>query len=198
MNSLPCPADHTVPQVLDPTPPQIAAMGTEALPKPRSDSVLKTLPEERQDQIAEFAHNHSVRETAAWLSDSGTSTSKSSVGEFLTWYHIRQTLARNETAIATLAAELAKEDATLTADRLHEVGHIFFASLAVQKQDHKAWYMAEQIAIRTARLQLDTRKYDDELKAQREARTAKDRVDASQAGLTPEARHKIEEENHIL
>jgi hypothetical protein len=38
------------------------------LPKPRSDSVLKTLPEERQHEIAEFARSHGIIKTAQWLS----------------------------------------------------------------------------------------------------------------------------------
>jgi hypothetical protein len=173
-------------------------MSAEEIPKPRSDSVLKTLPEERQDEIAEFAQEKSLRETVGWLSEGGIKTAKSSLSDFLTWYRLKQTMRRNQAAIQTLLTEIATEHPEITPDSLHHIGHVFFASLALQKQDHKAWYMTEQIAVRKAQLQLDTKKYEDELKARQEARSSKERVDSSMAGLSPEIRQEIETKNNIL
>ena len=123
-------------------------MSADDLPKPRSDSVLKTLPEERQHEIAQFSRSHGVIKTAQWLAYNGVVTSKSAVARFLAWYRLRQTFVRDHTAASTLAAELARECPELTSERLHQVGHIFFTSLALQKQDQKSWHMNEQIALK--------------------------------------------------
>ena len=136
------------------------------LPKPRSDSVLKTLPEHRQHEITEFARSHGVIKTAQWLSHSGVATSKSAVARFLSWYGSRKTFLRSHTAANTIAADLARECPEMTPQRLHEIGHIFFTLLALQNQDQKSWYMNEQIAVKKARLHLETRKYDDRLRHQ--------------------------------
>jgi hypothetical protein len=59
-----------------------------ALPtrKPRNDSVLKQLPVEKQREIAEFARKHSLVRTSEWLAAQGINTSKSSLGDFLSWF----------------------------------------------------------------------------------------------------------------
>jgi len=154
-------------------------MSADDLPKPRSDSILKTLPEERQREIAEFARGHSLKRTAQWLSETGVATSRSAVARFLAWHDMRQTFLQNDTAASSLAAELASECPELTAERLHQIGHIFFTSLALQKQDQKSWHMNEQIAFKKARLKFDTRKHDDKLKTRRQA--AADPLAASSA-----------------
>jgi hypothetical protein len=135
------------------------------LPKPRCDSVLKTLPEERQAGIVQFARDHGVIKTALWLSHSDVATSKSAVARFLSWYRQRQTFLQLDTAAIAAVAELATERPDLTPEKLDQAGHIFFTGLALQKQDLKSWHMAQQIAWRTKRLNLDAQKYDDKLKS---------------------------------
>jgi hypothetical protein len=39
--------------------------------KPRADAKLKTLPEARQADIAEYAHAHALAETVTWLNAKG-------------------------------------------------------------------------------------------------------------------------------
>jgi hypothetical protein len=82
----------------------------------------------------------------------------------LSWYRQRQTFLRTDTAAIDLVSELATERPDLTPERLDQAGHIFFMALALQKQDQKSWHMAQQVAIRTGRLKLDSRKYDDKKK----------------------------------
>src|SRR5256885_277696 len=93
-------------------------MSADDLPKPRSDSVLATLPEERHHEIAEFSRSHGVIKTAQWLSANGVATSKSAVARFLSWYRLRQTFLCTHTVANTLAAEIAREHPELTAQRL--------------------------------------------------------------------------------
>ena len=134
------------------------------LPKPRCDSVLKTLPEERQGEIVQFARDHGVTKTAVWLSESGVATSKSAVARFLSWYRQRQSFLQLDAATIASVAELATERPDLTPEKLDQAGHIFFTGLALQKRDIKSWHMAQQIALRNRRLDLDSRKYDDKSK----------------------------------
>lgn len=122
------------------------------LPKPRPDAKLKTLPEPRQAQIAEFARPHTLAQTAQWLAQSGLKTSPSALSQFLRWYRLKQDLARNEAAIHDRLADIIRQDPTRTAERLHQAGQLFFAMSAIEKQDHKAWYLAQTINLRKARL----------------------------------------------
>src|SRR6478672_6486393 len=114
-------------------------MNTQELPKPRCDSRLKTLSEERQDEIAQYALKNSLRQTAQWLCECGIPTSFPAVSRFLEWYNTKQTLQRMETVTDTLVSELAKENPEVPAERLHQIGNHFFTSLALANQDHKAW-----------------------------------------------------------
>jgi hypothetical protein len=97
----------------------------------------------------------------------GVITSKSAVARFLVWHRFQQTLARSDTVAETLATNLARDCPDMTRERLQQIGHIFFTSLALQKQDQKSWQTNEQIAFKKARLNFETRKYDDKQKARR-------------------------------
>jgi hypothetical protein len=172
-------------------------MNTQELPKPRSDSRLKTLPEERQDEIAQYALKHSLKQTAQWLCECGVPTSFPAVSRFLDWYKTKQTIQRNESVTDALVSELAKDKPELPAERLRQIGNGFFASLALVKQDHKIWYMSQQIALKNARLKLETRKLDHEIQMGHETRTEHRQIDPSQAGLTPQALQEIETKNNL-
>jgi hypothetical protein len=112
--------------------------------KPRTDCKLKILPEDRQEEIAQYARDHSNKETAAWLSQSGVETSTSAVQRFLSWHRLRQHIVCSEAAIRELLSQLAKDDPSLTPERLHQLGNIFFAGMALEQQDPAAWYMARR------------------------------------------------------
>ena len=171
-------------------------MDTEDL-KPRSNCTLKILPEDRQDDIAQYARDHSNKETATWLNESGIETSASAVQRFLSWHRLRQHIACSEAAIRELLSELAKDDPSLTAERLHQIGNIFFAGMALEQQDPAAWYMAQKIALRRAQLQLETQKHLDSLKAQKEAIERELETAKESGGLTPETVKKIEKELNL-
>src|SRR2546422_3989897 len=133
--------------------------------KPHADSKLKSLPEERQDQIARHAQDHTLAQTVEWLSTEGLQTSPPALSRFLSWYRVRQQMDRNRLVATELLSDLAKNDPTLTAERLHELGHIFFAGQAVEQMDPRAWYMIQQISVRKAQVELEIQKYKDQLQA---------------------------------
>jgi hypothetical protein len=165
--------------------------------KPRADAKLKTLPEDRQAQIADFAAANTLADTVSWLQESGTETSISGLSHFLSWYRLRQQLARNESAIMALLADLAKQDPSITAERLYETGHIFFAGSAIEKQDPRAWYLHQQIALRKAQHQLDSTKYHDLLQARKAAIERELNAAKATGGISQETFDKIERELNL-
>src|SRR5262245_36950973 len=102
--------------------------------KPRADAKLQTLPEDIQAQIVDFALTTTLGDTVVWLHQQSTVTSISGLSQFDSWYRLKQQLARNESAILSLLADLAKLDPALSAARLYEAAHIFFAASALEKQ----------------------------------------------------------------
>jgi len=94
-------------------------------------------------------------------------------------------------------SELAEEDPTLTPERLHQIGNIFFAGLALEQQDPAAWYMAQKIALRRAQLQLETQKHLDTLKTQKETIERELEIAKESGGITPGTVKKIEHELNL-
>jgi hypothetical protein len=123
-------------------------MTPDALPKPRPDAKLKTLPEDRQAQIADFARTRSLAQTVQWLGQAGLKTSTSAVSQFLRWYRLKQDLARSQAGLQERLADIVRQDPTATAERLQHAGQFLFAMSAIEKQDHRAWYLAQTINLR--------------------------------------------------
>ena len=114
------------------------------LMKPRPDAKLKTLPEPRQAQIADFARTHSLAQTVQWLAGQQFKTSSSAVSQFLRWYRIQQDMARNETALQNKLVDFVRKDPT---QRLDTLGHLLFGLSAIKTQDPLAWYRCQTIAL---------------------------------------------------
>jgi hypothetical protein len=58
--------------------------------KPNPTARLKTLPEERQAQVIELMRNRSLEEAAGELAKDGLKTSRTALGEFWHWWHLRE------------------------------------------------------------------------------------------------------------
>ena len=157
-----------------------------SIDKPRSDSKLKTLPEDRQFEIAEFALNHSLSQTVDWLKASGLDTNSASLSQFLAWYRVRQQTAKNESTVLQLLAEAAERNPDLTPERIYELGQMFFSGLALTQQDARAWCLTQRTGLSKARVELAIQKYRDQ--------KAATEVPEDRGGLTPETIDKIEKE----
>jgi hypothetical protein len=127
--------------------------------KPRSDSPLKTLPEARQADIAEYLKAHSLAETAAWLKLDGIKTSATALGEFGSWYSLRQQLSRNSSTVETLLAEFLKANPKTSPEKIQAMGQSFFSALALEQQDIKAWFLTQQLGLKKEQLRLDVDKF---------------------------------------
>jgi len=165
--------------------------------KPRADAKLKTLPDDRQDDIAEYARDHTLADTVLWLGSSGIQVSSSTLSAFLSWYQVRAQLTQNNSAVHEVLTQIAKQDPEMTVERITELGQKFFIGLAIEKRDPRAWFLVQQIACRQAELQLELQRYRDLIQTRKEAiqRT----LDAAKSGgLTPETIEKIEHELNLF
>lgn len=130
-----------------------------ANPKPRSDATLKTLPETRQDAIAEYARAHSLAETVTWLRADGLQTSPAALSRWLSWYSLREQLQKNESTVNSLLEKLRSKHPEWTPEQIQEAGQMFFTELAIEQQDVHVWRFGQQIRIKDAQLKLDQQKF---------------------------------------
>lgn len=161
-------------------------------------SKLKTLPEERQSEIEDYSLTHTLAETVTWLQGQGIDVSASTVSKFLSWYRMRQQLSRNELIFAELFAGQDQSASAAAAERITELGQAFFASMALERQDPKAWYMSQRLTLARDRFLLACKKYEDQL-LQRQAEQQK-QIDAANGKgvISEEALRKVAHELRLI
>jgi hypothetical protein len=167
-------------------------------PKVRPDAKLKTLPEERQAEISEYALHHTLDQTIEWLGANGIQITIGPVSEFLSWYRAKHQMTRSQLVVQELASTFTKQNPDLTPERVDQIGHMFFSSMAIEKQDPRAWYLAQQIACRKSEIQLAFQKYHDQVQARKEAIQRELDLAKSKGGLSPETIEKIEHELNLF
>lgn len=127
--------------------------------KPRSDAHLKTLTPTRQEQIADYARDHSLHEIKAWLAADGVTTSLGALSEFLSWHALRGQLARNESTVESVLKQLKATRPDLTEDDLFTSGQAFFSALAIETRDAKAWKGTQDLKFKRELMDLERKKY---------------------------------------
>ncbi|HSM84606.1 MAG TPA: hypothetical protein VLT16_00585 [Candidatus Limnocylindrales bacterium] len=136
-----------------------------ATKKPRCDARLKTLPEERQAAIAEYAREHKMVETIEWLRKDGIVTSLAGLSEFLSWWRLQAQFRADESTTEALLEELKKEASGLTDAQLDELGQRTFSLLAIRREDPDTF-----LQVRGARFKGEIEKEKINLRRQAEAR----------------------------
>jgi len=136
--------------------------------KPNSNAVLKTLPDERQVAIAQYARDHSLDQTVAWLQADGIKTSSGPLSNFLSWYGLQQQLTRNASTVETLLVEYRRRNPQATPQELQEVGQLFFNAMALEQQDPKQWFFAQQLALKKQVLEFEQAKFQESKKTLQE------------------------------
>ena len=131
--------------------------------KARSDAHLKTLPPERQEDIVEYARDHSLKDTKAWLAGDGVVTSAGALSEFLSWWALRDRLTRNESTVETVLEQLKQTRPDLTEDDLFNAGQAFFSALAIEQMDPKAWKGTQDLRFKQQEVRLEREKYQRDL-----------------------------------
>jgi predicted DNA-binding ribbon-helix-helix protein len=115
--------------------------------KPRADSVLKTLPEERQREIIERmrAPEMTLAMMCAELRKDGVETSTSALSRFWEFWHLREGFRADEQTVEQLIEQLKAEIPGLSDEQLDQMGQRTFSLLALRKQDLEGF-----VSIRTA------------------------------------------------
>lgn len=107
--------------------------------KPRSDAKLKGLPEERQEAIAEYARDHSLADTVAWLKDDGLVTSTRAVSEFLSWFGLRRRFQVCEQDSLTLIDLLKEKRPQMDEAERESWASEFFQMQAIKMNDPETY-----------------------------------------------------------
>jgi len=126
--------------------------------KARSDAVLKTLPEERQREVADFARAHSLAATVAWLKGEGIRSSSGALSRFLSWWSVRQQLRRNESVVEAMLEDLAREKPEMTEDQLTAAGQRFFSALALEQANAGNWARIQKLSLARQANELEARR----------------------------------------
>lgn len=185
--------------------------------KPRSDSRLKLLPDDRQEQIIEWCETPKsetcvggLQFAREQLAADGVKVSVTTLSDFYSWYQLRRGYE--------LAAEHAEQQKALmvefdpsATDRAEAFGDFVFLQEALKLKDPKAFValgnLRENRKSRQLRERIDSRKLDLAerrvvLLEQRMAEAKAKLTAAMQAnhkgGLTPETLRQIEEAAALL
>lgn len=112
--------------------------------KPRADATLKTLPEERQRQIIDYLRDHSIDETLVWLRGAGLETSSGALSQFYSWYQLKEQQLRQEARVEGILHRVA-ERKRVPKEELFQLGQELFATLAIEREDVKGWYLMHKV-----------------------------------------------------
>lgn len=107
--------------------------------KPRGDSTLKILPEERQREIVEHAAGHTLAETRVWLAADGIETSSAALSGFLSWWHLRHQFKSWEADAVTMIDLLRQKRPDLPEGDLQGYANEFFQLKAIKENDSETW-----------------------------------------------------------
>ena len=128
--------------------------------KPRADSSLKTLPDERQAEIIEYMRGHKLAETRAWLAEQGLETSVGSLSGFWSWWHVEIRLKHQLKEAASIAEELKSVLGTLPQLNLNEeqlnlVAQTAFEVDAVKREDFDQFVALRSLRQKDRKLALE-------------------------------------------
>jgi DNA repair ATPase RecN len=129
--------------------------------KPRGDAKLKTLPEARQEQIAEMLSAQTLAEVKRELAADGLDTSLEALSQFYSWWQLKQTMASADSMAEELIERLkaATPDLEINPERLFSVGQMVFETLALQQKSTKDWKRVQDVAHRRQLVQLARQKF---------------------------------------
>jgi len=115
--------------------------------KQRSDSRLKNLPEERQDEIIAYmsAPGVTMDATVKWLAEDGVKTSKASLSEFRSWWVLQQQFREASDDTQTMVELLKETRPDLSAEALEDYGDRVFALKSLKAQDAETYIELKKV-----------------------------------------------------
>jgi len=122
--------------------------------KPRSDSPLKNLSEERQEQIIEWCntpksdacvggHKFAKQQLAA----DGIKVSEGALSDFYSWWNLRRDFRRTDSLTSDFEELLRKEFPTADPKRIQDFGQTFFTMQAMAQRDSEEFRQMEYLRV---------------------------------------------------
>ncbi len=157
--------------------------------RPRSDSALMSLPDERQRELFDFCDGHradGLRKIRVMLQEEqGVTVSLSTLSNWLNWYALRSKV-QGVAAMADDLARILKETPGLDLDdaKIMRTAQAFFEAKAMQENDAETYVKLAGVRRGTAELKIKAKRIDLEERKLRQADDAKGI--AEDKTLTPE------------
>lgn len=114
--------------------------------KPRSDSKLKNLPDDAQEKIMEWCkegYEHARKQLAA----DGIRVSVRAIAEFYSWYRLQRRFSDASQRARHVEELLAQKDASLSPERIRELGQVVFTMEALEEGDKKGYVELEYLQL---------------------------------------------------
>jgi hypothetical protein len=120
--------------------------------KPRSDSKLKLLPEERQEQIIGWARSPKtdacpggLQHAREQLALDGVKVSLTTLSEFVAWWELQRRFSAADSRARQVVELLKEKDPSLSPDKLRELGHALFTAEAIDSADAQTFVALERL-----------------------------------------------------
>jgi hypothetical protein len=148
--------------------------------KTRADSILGTLTEDRQAEVADYARTHTLVETVAWLRADGLKTSRTALGEWLSSWSLSQRFKQSESSALQFKAWLAETFPKMSEEELDGRAAMIFQFEALKTGDpetylafasarHKAAMDKAKFEQKERLMQFDEKKFAAQFKTKIEA-----------------------------
>lgn len=122
--------------------------------KPRSDSKLKTLPEERQEQIIAWARTQKTEEhpgglayAREQLAADGLKVSMSTLSEFVSWYGLQQRFAKAASRANQVADLLQQRNPDMEPEHVRKLAQSIFTLEALDSGDADTFVSLEHLKL---------------------------------------------------
>jgi proteasome lid subunit RPN8/RPN11 len=132
------------------------------LRKPRSDSPLRMLAAERQEEIITYLEQHSHAETLAWLLQKDLKVSSGALSMWYSWWLLRRRSQQDEATVISLIDNLRRRKTRLSEEELYAIGQESFNLLAIRNQDSETWARLQHIRQREKVVSLAQQKFQRE------------------------------------
>ena len=123
---------------------------SDPLGKPRGNAVLKTLPEDQQEEIIGWIKEpkSSYRKVRArLLMDRRIATNEESLRDFYSWWHMRRRFEGASARGKQLQEMLAAADPSLSPEHIEAAGQAVFLNEAIESGDAKAFVSVSRLRL---------------------------------------------------
>lgn len=148
--------------------------------KPRSDSKLKTLPEDRQEQIIEWIRTPKsesspggLQHAREQLAADGLRVSLRALSEFWSWWQLRERFTAADARTAQIVDLLKERSPDMSPDRIREFGQAVFELEAIAEKDSEAYVSLQSLRLARESAETKGRQKEEEL-ALKKAKFARD------------------------